>query len=147
MVETPAAALIADRLAVDADFFSIGTNDLAQYTLAMDRGNPRLAAQVDALHPAVLRLIEHTVAGARAHGRWVGVCGALAGDLQAVPVLVGLGVDELSADLPAVPAVKARIRSLSIAACRETARAALDARDAAEVRALVSARHGAEDRR
>src|SRR4030095_12259331 len=79
MVETTAAALVADRFAREADFFSIGTNDLTQYTLAMDRTTPRLAPQVDALHPAVLRLIERTVAGARAHGRWVGVCGALAG--------------------------------------------------------------------
>ena len=113
MVETAAAALIAERFAREADFFSIGTNDLTQYTLAMDRTNPRLAPQVDALHPAVLRLIERTVAGARAHKRWVGICGALAGDAHAIPVLLGLGVDELSADVPLVPAVKARVRTLS----------------------------------
>lgn len=142
MVETAAAALMADHFARDADFFSIGTNDLTQYTLAMDRTNPRLAPQVDALHPAVLRLIERTVAGARQYGRWVGVCGALAGDPQAVPVLVGLGVDELSADVPLVPAVKARVRTLSLEECRETARAALGAADGAEVRAIVAARHG-----
>ena len=141
MVETPAAALIADRFAREADFLSVGTNDLAQYTLAMDRTNARLAPQVDALHPAVLRLIELTVAGAHAHGRWVGVCGALAGDPRAVPVLVGLGVDELSADVPVVPAVKARIRTLSLAECRLTARESLDAADAASVRALVDRRH------
>ena len=142
MVETAAAALLAERFAREADFFSIGTNDLTQYTLAMDRTNPRLAPQVDALHPAVLRLIEHTVAGARAHGRWVGICGALAGDPQAIPVLVGLGVDELSADIPLVPAVKARVRSLALAECRETAREALAAGDGAEVREIVSRRHG-----
>jgi phosphocarrier protein FPr len=142
MVETAAAALIADRFAREADFFSIGTNDLTQYTLAMDRTNPRLAPQVDALHPAVLRLIERTVAGAHAHGRWVGVCGALAGDLQAVPVLLGLGVDELSVDVPIVPAVKARVRTLSLKECRATAREALDASDGAEVRAVVARRHG-----
>lgn len=141
MIETPAAALIADRLARDADFLSIGSNDLTQYTLAMDRTNPRLAPQVDALHPAVLRLIERTVAGARAHKRWVGVCGGLASDLAAVPVLLGLGVDELSADLAMLPAVKARVRTLSLEECRKTALAALDANDAAEVRAMVSARH------
>ena len=141
MVETSSAALMADRFAEDADFFSIGTNDLTQYTLAMDRTNPRLAAQVDALHPAVLRLIERTVAGARKHERWVGVCGALAGDLQAVPVLVGLGVDELSVSVPIIPAVKARVRSLKISECRETARQALDAGDGSEVRALVAKRH------
>ncbi|HJR67471.1 MAG TPA: phosphoenolpyruvate--protein phosphotransferase [Gemmatimonadaceae bacterium] len=141
MVETSSAALMADRFAEDADFFSIGTNDLTQYTLAMDRTNPRLASQVDALHPAVLRLIESTVTGARKHKRWVGVCGALAGDLQAVPVLVGLGIDELSVSVPIVPAVKARVRALVLSECRETARQALDAADGAEVRALVAKRH------
>jgi phosphoenolpyruvate-protein kinase (PTS system EI component) len=107
----------------------------------MDRTNPRLAPQVDALHPAVLRLIAQTVAGARKHKRWVGVCGALAGDLQAVPVLVGLDIDELSVAVPIVPAVKARVRSLVLSECRETARQALDAADGAEVRALVARRH------
>jgi len=141
MIETASAALLADRFAQEADFFSIGTNDLTQYTLAMDRTNPGLASQVDALHPAVLRLIERTVAGAHARGRWVGVCGAAAGDLQAVPVLVGLGVDELSASVPLVPAVKARVRGLSLEECRATARLALDAADGAEVRSLVAQRH------
>jgi len=142
MVETAAAALIAERFAREADFFSIGTNDLTQYTLAMDRSNARLAPQVDTLHPAVLRLIERTVAGAHQHGRWVGICGALAGDPQAIPVLLGLGVNELSADVPLVPAVKARVRALSMAECRATALEALDAADGAEVRAIVARRHG-----
>jgi len=136
MVETAAAALMADRFAEEADFFSIGTNDLTQYTLAMDRSHPRLAPQVDALHPSVLRLIDLTVTGAHAHKRWVGVCGALAGDPQAVPILVGLGVDELSVSLPAVPAVKAQIRGLSYDACRRLANEALNAADAPEVRKL-----------
>jgi phosphoenolpyruvate-protein phosphotransferase len=142
MVETPSAAVLADRFAREADFLSIGTNDLAQYTLAMDRTNPRLAPQADALHPAVLRLIERTVAGARAHGRWTGVCGALAGDPAAIPVLLGLGVDELSADVPLVPSVKARVRALSFAECQATAREALEADDAAQVREIVRGRHG-----
>ena len=141
MVETAAAALLAERFAREADFFSVGTNDLTQYTLAMDRTNPRLAPQVDALHPSVLHLIERTVSGAHAHGRWVGVCGALAGDLTAVPVLIGLGVDELSADVPIVPAVKARVRTLSLAECQETAKLALGAQDGAEVRRIVEERH------
>jgi phosphoenolpyruvate-protein kinase (PTS system EI component) len=141
MIETASAALLADRFAQEADFFSIGTNDLTQYTLAMDRTHPGLAAQVDALHPSVLRLIDRTVAGAHGHGRWVGVCGAAAGDPQAVPVLVGLGVDELSAAVPLVPAVKAQVRTLSLETCRVTARLALDASDGAEVRALVTQRH------
>jgi multiphosphoryl transfer protein len=142
MVETSSAALLADRFAEQADFFSLGTNDLTQYTLAMDRTNPRLAPQVDALHPAVLRLIERTVAGARKHKRWVGVCGALAGDPAAVPVLLGLGVDELSVDVPVVPSVKARVRTLALEECQATAQRALDADDAAEVRAIVAGRHG-----
>jgi phosphocarrier protein FPr len=139
MVETPAAALLADRFAEEADFFSIGTNDLTQYTLAMDRTNPGLAPAVDGLHPAVVRLIERTVTGARARARWVGVCGALAGDPQAIPILLGLGVEELSVAVPAIPAVKAQIRTLRIDECRATARRALDAPDAAAVRALVPA--------
>jgi phosphocarrier protein FPr len=142
MVETSSAALLADRFAEQAHFFSLGTNDLTQYTLAMDRTNPRLAPQVDALHPAVLRLIERTVAGAHKHKRWVGVCGALAGDPAAVPVLIGLGVDELSVDVPIVPSVKARVRSLSLKDCQATAQRALDASDAAEVRTIVAERHG-----
>jgi len=142
MVETTAAALMADQFAREADFLSVGTNDLTQYTLAMDRGHPRLAPQVDALHPSVLRLLDRAAQGAHAHGRWIGVCGALAGDLAAVPVLLGLGMDELSVDLPLVPAVKARVRALGIAACRETARRALECEDGAAVRALVAERHG-----
>ncbi len=137
MVETAAAALLADVFADQADFFSIGTNDLTQYTLAMDRSNSRLAPQVDGLHPAVLRLIDRTVAGAHASKRWVGVCGALAADPQAVPILIGLGVDELSVAVPALPAVKAQIRTLDLERCRRLARQALAAPDAMDVRALV----------
>ena len=142
MVETAAAAVMAEQFAREADFLSVGTNDLTQYTLAMDRTNPRLAPQVDALHPAVLRLIAMTCEGASTHSRWVGVCGALAGDLIAVPVLIGLGVHELSVDVPLVPTVKARVRELFIAECRATAQLALSCLDGAEVRALVAARHG-----
>ena len=142
MVETPAAAVLADQFAREADFLSIGTNDLTQYTLCMDRSNSRLAPQLDALHPAVLRLIAQTVEGGHQYNRWVSVCGALAGDPEAVPVLVGLGVDDLSVDIPVVPAVKARVRALSMLDCRAIARAALSAEDGAAVRAIV-ARHRA----
>ena len=139
MVEVPAAAVMAAQFAREADFFSIGTNDLTQYTLAMDRGHPKLAPQVDGLNPAVLRLIAHTVNGARAAGRrWVGVCGGIASDPCAVPILIGLGVDELSVSLPAIPAVKAQIRTLRMDACRELAENALAAESAEEVRALVA---------
>jgi phosphocarrier protein FPr len=142
MVETASAALLADRFAETADFLSIGTNDLTQYTLAMDRTNARMARQLDGLHPAVLRLMELTVAGAHKHQRWVGVCGGLASDPEAVPVLIGLGVDELSVTIPAIAGIKARIRGLSMDECRATARAALAAGDAEEVRALIRRRHG-----
>jgi phosphocarrier protein FPr len=137
MVEVPAAAVMAAQFAREADFFSVGTNDLTQYTLAMDRGHPKFAPQVDGLSPAVLRLIALTVKGARSAGRPVGVCGGIASDPQAVPILLGIGVDDLSVSLPAIPAVKAQIRTLRIDACRELAERALEAESAQEVRALV----------
>jgi phosphoenolpyruvate-protein phosphotransferase len=137
MVEVPATAIMAAQFAREADFFSIGTNDLTQYTLAMDRGHPKLAPQVDGLNPAVLRLIAHTVKGADPEGKRVGVCGGIASDPRAVPILLGIGVDELSVSLPAIPAVKAQIRSLRIDACRELAERALAAESAEAVRALV----------
>jgi phosphoenolpyruvate-protein phosphotransferase len=137
MVEVPATAVMAAQFAREADFFSIGTNDLTQYTLAMDRGHPKLAPQVDGLSPAVLRLIAHTVNGARQQKRRVGVCGGIASDPRAVPILVGLGVDELSVSLPAIPAVKAQIRTLRIDRCRQLAERAMAAESAADVRALV----------
>jgi phosphoenolpyruvate-protein phosphotransferase len=139
MVEVPSAALQAPAFAREVDFFSIGSNDLTQYTLAMDRGHPKLAALVDALHPAVLRLIDLTVRGAHDHGKWVGVCGGMAGDAQAVPILIGLGVDELSVSVPAVAAVKAQVRGLSYEVCRDLAARALDAGTESEVRAMTPA--------
>ncbi|MCI4592653.1 phosphoenolpyruvate--protein phosphotransferase [Sphingobium sp. BYY-5] len=137
MVETPAAAVTAATLARHADFLSIGTNDLTQYALAMDRGNPAVAAGIDGLHPAVLQLIALTTEGARAHKRWVGVCGGLASDRLAVPLLLGLGVTELSAAPRFVPDLKALVRRLSIADCRAHAEHALQLESAAEVRALA----------
>ncbi len=134
MVEVPSAALMADVLAHEVDFFSIGTNDLTQYTLAMDRTHPKLAAQADGLHPAVLRLIERTAQGAHAAGKWVGVCGELGSDPQAVPILVGLGVDELSVSVPAIPAVKAQIRTMTLAECQALAKRALACATASQVR-------------
>ncbi|MFA6319065.1 MAG: phosphoenolpyruvate--protein phosphotransferase [Elusimicrobiota bacterium] len=143
MIEVPSAALLSEPLAREADFFSIGTNDLTQYTLAMDRGNPKLAARVDALHPAVLRMIQHAVEGAKVHGRAVGVCGGAAGDLQAVPLLIGLGVTELSMSPASVPAVKAAVRRADAADCTELARKALAMSSAAEVRGLTAGREEA----
>jgi phosphocarrier protein FPr len=137
MVEVPAVAVMASTFAAEADFFSIGTNDLTQYTLAMDRGHPKLAPKVDALNPAVLRLIAQTVDGAHSHQRHAGICGGVAGDYQAIPLLLGLGVDELSVSLPAIPTVKAQIRRLSLATCRDLAQRALLCATVEEVRALI----------
>jgi multiphosphoryl transfer protein len=137
MVEVPSVAVIAERFAAEVDFFSVGSNDLTQYVLAMDRGHPKLAPQVDGLHPACLRLIGQSVAAAHKHGRWVGVCGGIAADPQAVPLLLGLGVDELSVSIPAIPSVKAQIRRLSLETCQDLAAQALELESAAAVRALV----------
>jgi phosphoenolpyruvate-protein phosphotransferase len=136
MIEVPSAALLADQLSQHADFLSIGTNDLTQYTLAMDRCQADLAAQSDGLHPAVLRLIAATVQGANKHGKWVGVCGALAGDPLAVPLLVGLGVTELSVDPVSVPGIKARVRNLNYQLCQQRAQDALALESAQAVRAV-----------
>ncbi len=138
MVETPAAAATTAILARAADFFSIGTNDLTQYALAMDRGNPATAAELDALHPGVLRLMAMACEGAVEARRWIGVCGGLASDPLAAPLLVGLGVSELSAAPGVIPELKARVRGVSGQACRELARAALALGSAAEVRALLA---------
>lgn len=138
MIEVPAAAALAEVLAREADFFSIGTNDLTQYTLAMDRGHPKLAKQADGLHPAVLKMIAMTVEGAHKHGKWVGVCGGLASDAIAVPVLIGLGVDELSVSVPAIPAIKAMVKRLSHAECKQLAAEVLQMGTPAEVRARLA---------
>ena len=111
MVETPAAAAVAEMLAPEVDFFSIGSNDLVQYTLAVDRGNERVAYLYDEYHPAVLRLIGQTVKAARKHRKWVGLCGEMAGNPLAVLVLIGLGLDELSTSPVMLPEVKSIIRS------------------------------------
>ncbi len=138
MVEVPAAALGAEHLARHVDFFSLGTNDLTQYTMAAERGDARLAPLLTGPQPAVLRLVAATVAGARAHGRWVGVCGELAGDPAAAVLLAGLGVTELSMAAALVPEVKAALREVSMADAREAARAALEADDADAARALAT---------
>lgn len=142
MIEVPSAAVMADVLAREADFFSIGTNDLTQYTLAMDRGHPKLASMADALHPAVLRLIDMTVEGAHAHGKWVGICGGIASDATAVPALIGLGVDELSVSIKGIPQVKAAVRRQSLSDCREIAKQALGMATASEVRSFLSSLTG-----
>jgi phosphocarrier protein FPr/phosphocarrier protein len=138
MIETPAAALTAGLLLGAADFLSIGSNDLTQYTLAMDRGHAQLAGRADALHPAVLRLIAATAAAGAAAGKLVAVCGGAAADSCAAPIFIGLGVRELSVVPAAVPAIKRQIRGLSADACRELAMQCLELGSAAQVRALAA---------
>jgi phosphocarrier protein FPr len=136
MIEVPSAVLMAAELAREADFCSIGTNDLTQYVLAMDRLHPTLAPHADGLHPAVLRAVELTVTAAAAAGRWVGVCGGIAGDPTGALILTGLGVNELSMSLPSIAAVKAGLRRYSRGQARAFARRALACVTADEVRAL-----------
>ena len=140
MVEVPSVALLADRFADEVDFFSIGTNDLARSTLAIDRAHPGLAPRLDSLHPAVLQLIGRTVDAAHARGKPVAVCGGVAADEQGIPVLIGLGVDELSVPASAVPLIKASVCALLYRDCVALARRALMASTAAEVRELAGAR-------
>ncbi|MBV7433040.1 phosphoenolpyruvate--protein phosphotransferase [Dermabacteraceae bacterium TAE3-ERU5] len=139
MMEVPSVAVMATQFANEegCDFFSVGTNDLTSYTLAMDRGHPKLASQVDPLNPAVLSLIHNAAGALHRKGKWLGVCGGVASDPQAVPILIGLGVDELSCSIPAIPEVKASVRAYSLDACKELAARALTCATAEEVRALV----------
>lgn len=136
MVEVPSAVFLAAEFAEVVDFFSVGTNDLTQYLLAMDRGHPVLAKQADALHPAVLRAIHQTVQAAKAEGKWVGVCGGVAGDPLGAMLLAGLGVHELSMAIPSIPAVKAKLRTQSFKRLQKLAQRALRCRTTEEVRRL-----------
>jgi phosphoenolpyruvate-protein phosphotransferase len=136
MIEVPSAALLANELAREVDFFSIGTNDLTQYVLAMDRMHPAFASQVDGLHPVVLRLIDQTVRAATAAGKWVGVCGGVAGEPRGAMIMAGLGVTELSMSLPSIAAIKAQLRNTSLVRLKAFAKKALACQSAPEVRAL-----------
>lgn len=138
MIETPAAALIARQLAKVSDFFSIGSNDLTQYTIAVDRGNTKISALYDSLHPAVLRLMKEAADAAHEAGIEIGVCGEMGGQPEAVPLLLGMGFSELSISGRMVSAVKYRIRHLSHKRCRQLLEQALAADDAAAVRALLA---------
>lgn len=138
MVEVPSAALCADQLAKTVDFFSIGTNDLTQYTLAADRTNAKVAHLATAMQPAVLRLIKQVIDQAHAAGIWVGMCGEMAGDPLAIPILLGLGLDEFSMNPPSIPQAKALIRNWDIRQAIQLAERALECESPAEVETLVA---------
>lgn len=138
MVETPAAAMLSDQLAAEADFLSIGTNDLSQYVLAMDRGNAALASRVDGCHPSILRMIAKTASGAAQHKRWLGVCGGLASEPDAAPLLIGLGCQELSAVPRAIPAIKQVLGQWSMQQCRVLADQAVKMSSTSDVRRLLT---------
>ena len=137
MIEIPSAALLSPVLAQEVDFFSIGTNDLTQYTLAAERGNPALSHLADGLHPAVLKLIRQVVDASHQAGKWTGICGELGGDPEATAILVGLGVDELSLNPAGIPQIKSIIRGLTLAGSQALASRALLCKTSAEVRILV----------
>jgi phosphotransferase system enzyme I (PtsI) len=133
MIEIPSAAISANALASEVDFFSIGTNDLIQYTLAVDRVNEKLAHLYEPTHPAILRLLKMVTDAAHANHIWVGVCGEMAGDVALVPLLLGLGIDELSASASLVPRVKRAVQSLAIPECRELVQETLELNTASEI--------------
>jgi len=133
MIEIPSAALIADTLAKQAKFFSIGSNDLIQYTLAADRTNEKVSHLYEPTHPAILRLIKLTVDAAHQHGIWAGVCGEIAGDPALTPLLIGLGVDELSTAPPVVPQIKYIIRRLKLTEAQALAGFALQCESPSEI--------------
>jgi phosphotransferase system enzyme I (PtsI) len=137
MVEVPATALMAHHLAGEVDFFSIGTNDLTQYTMAADRTNAAVASLVTGFHPAVLRLVRDTIVAAHSEGKTVGLCGELAGEPLAIPILVGLGLDEFSMNPPAIARAKRIIRQLSMDEARKVARQTLDLKTPEAVKRMI----------
>jgi phosphotransferase system enzyme I (PtsI) len=137
MIEVPGAALAADALAAEADFFALGTNDLIQYTLAIDRGDEQVAHLYDPLHPAVLRLIQFAIEAANRAGIPISVCGEMAGDPRFTALLIGLGVRELSMAPANIPRVKQRVRSMDIIAATRRARAIMDQWDSGRIATLL----------
>ncbi|MFL6529858.1 MAG: putative PEP-binding protein, partial [Chthoniobacterales bacterium] len=138
MIEIPSAALCANVLAREVDFFSIGTNDLIQYAIAVDRVNERIAHLYEATHPAVIRLLKLIADAAHENKIWVGVCGEMAGDLAMVPLLLGLGMDELSVSSSLVPRVKRAVQSLSVGECEQLVRDVFDLETPNEILARCS---------
>ncbi|MCI5135999.1 MAG: phosphoenolpyruvate--protein phosphotransferase, partial [Candidatus Electrothrix sp. AW2] len=137
MVEVPSAVVMADALAAEVDFFSIGTNDLIQYSLAIDRGNEYVAKMYDPLHPAILRMISQTVKAGHDQGIEVALCGEMAGDVFMAPVLLGLGLDELSMRPSAIPHVKRLLRHSTSRRLNGLAKEILKCSDGKETRALL----------
>jgi phosphotransferase system enzyme I (PtsI) len=137
MIEIPSAAILADQLAEVVDFFSIGTNDLSQYTMAADRTNASVARLASGFQPAVFRLIKTVIDAAHQQGKWVGLCGEMAGELLAIPILLGLGLDEFSMNPPAIPFAKRLIRSINIKDARQVADTALNLKSDREIREYI----------
>jgi len=137
MIEIPSAAILADQLADVVDFFSIGTNDLSQYTMAADRTNAKVATLASGFQPAVFRLIKMVIDAAHQKGKWVGLCGEMAGEILAIPILLGLGLDEFSMNPPAIPFAKRLIRSISLEHARQVAETALDLKSDGEIREYI----------
>ena len=137
MVEIPSVAIIADILAKEVDFFSIGTNDLIQYTLAIDRTNENISHLYETLHPAVLRLIKNVIDASHSVGKWTGMCGEMAGDITAVPILLGMGLDEFSMSAVSIPQVKKVVRSLTFEEAKQFAKKVLNTEEPAEIRKMV----------
>jgi phosphotransferase system enzyme I (PtsI) len=137
MVEIPSVAVLADRFAKEVDFFSIGTNDLTQYTMAAERTNEKVAHLGDACHPAVLRQIQRVIEAAHKEGIWVGLCGELAGDADAIPILLGLGLDEFSMAPASIPRAKEIIRKWHVSDAESLIATVLDMDSAEEVRAFI----------
>ena len=133
MIEVPSAAVVADMMAEEVDFFSVGTNDLIQYSIAVDRVNERVADLYQPCHPAIMRLLQNVVNAARPGGLRVGVCGEMAGDIALTPLLVGLGFTELSVGASQIPRVKHAIRTLDASECRDLVRRALSLRHHGEI--------------
>jgi phosphoenolpyruvate-protein kinase (PTS system EI component) len=140
MIEVPSAVAVAGQLAGKADFFSIGSNDLTQYMMGADRGNRQVSHLVNALHPAVLRMVDQTARAARKAGIWVGICGELAGNPLAAPALIGLGLDELSMSAPNIPGVKTAIRHCTLHQAEEMAQTVLNLETAQQVETYLKKR-------
>ncbi|MCF0119517.1 MAG: phosphoenolpyruvate--protein phosphotransferase, partial [Limosilactobacillus mucosae] len=140
MVEVPAAVEMADQLAQYADFFSIGSNDLTQYMFAADRGNSQVAHLYQTLHPAVLRAIKHTVDAAHAEGKWVGICGEMANNSLATPLLLGMGIDEFSMNSTSILPIRSLIGELHVRQLQPLVHQAMNARNAKEVRQMIIGR-------